>query len=202
MITYTHNGDPQLVPHPLIAPIGTAKARIERAALELFVARSIEGVSTKSIAQSAGVSEGLIYRHFKSKDDLARQLMKHIHDQLTALIRLHSEQSLDAAIPDIIADYCALADQDWALFAYHLLNIHRFPKLSKDSPLEAARDLIAFNQAAGRLPSGNDPIVLAAMALGVVLQTAQAKLMGALQNPLSEFAPMFERAVIAVLEDS
>jgi len=202
VITYTHTGDPQIVPHPLIAPIGTAKARIERAALELFVTGSIEGVTTKSIAQSAGVSEGLIYRHFKSKDDLARQLMQHIHDRLTALIRSHSDQSLDAAIPDIVNDYCSLADQDWALFAYHLLNIHRFPKLSNDSPIEAARDLIAFNQAAGRLPSGNNPMALAAMGLGVVLQTAQAKLMGALQKPLSDFAPIFERAVMAVLEDS
>jgi len=56
---------------------GTAKARIERAALILFVEKSIEGVSTKSIATRAGVSEGLLYRHFKSKDDLTQlQRMK------------------------------------------------------------------------------------------------------------------------------
>ncbi len=202
MITYTHTGDPALIPHPLIAKPGTAKARIERAALELFVARSIEGVTTKSIAASAGVSEGLIYRHFKSKDDLARQLMGHIHDQLTALVRTHATQSLDAAVEDIVRDYCALADRDWALFAYHLLHMHRFPKLADDSPLKAAAELVGFNQSAGRLRAGVDAKALAAMALGVVLQTAQAKVAGAIDAPLSDFADLFERAVMAVLEES
>ena len=45
---------------------GTAKARIERAALNLFIKTSIEGASTKSLSNLAGVSEGLLYRHFKS----------------------------------------------------------------------------------------------------------------------------------------
>lgn len=202
MITYTHTGKAEIIPHALIAKPGTAKARIERAALELFVARSIEGVTTKAIAASAGVSEGLIYRHFKSKDDLARQLMAHIHVELTTLVRTHAQQSLNAAVEDIVREYCALADRDWALFAYHLLHMHRFPKLSDDSPLNAAAELIAFNQSAGRLQPGLDPAVLAAMALGVVLQTAQAKIAGAVTAPLSDFIEPFERAVLAVLEDS
>ena len=196
MNTHTH------IISPLIAPTGTAKSRIERAALDLFVSRSIEGVSTKSIAAAASVSEGLIYRHFKSKDDLARQLMAHIHVKLTDLVRRHMAQSLDAAVEDIVQGYCALADQDWALFTYHLLHMHRFPKLSEDSPLRAAAELIAFNQSAGRLRTGVDPAVLAAMALGVVLQTAQARVAGAMAAPLSDFAPLFERAVMAVLEES
>jgi len=151
---------------------GTAKARIERAALTLFIERSIEGVSTKSLAALAGVSEGLLYRHFKSKDDLARTLMLSIHTQLTELVRSHAEQSLDAAITDIVRDYARLADEDWPLFAYHLL----YTSLS--------------------------PHVLASMSLGVVLQTAQSKVAGAITQPLSDFIPNFERAVMAVLEDA
>lgn len=186
----------------VVAAAGTAKARIERAALELFVERSIEGVSTKSIATLAGVSEGLLYRHFKSKDDLARQLMRAIHDRLTALIREHMRQSLDAAVEDIVRDYCALADEDWALFAYHLLHMHRFPKIAPDSPLRAASELIATNQDAGRLRKGVDADILAAMALGVVLQVAQAKAAGAISTPLSPQSDMFERVVLSVLEDA
>ena len=77
---------------------GTAKARIERAALILFVEKSIEGVSTKSISQYANVSEGLLYRHFKSKADLAHVLMQTIHGRLTELIRVHMNQPLAAAV--------------------------------------------------------------------------------------------------------
>lgn len=181
---------------------GTAKARIERAALTLFVEKSIEGVSTKSLATLAGVSEGLLYRHFKSKDDLARTLMLSIHTRLTELVRLHADQSLDAAVTDIVRDYAQLADEDWPLFAYHLLYMHRFPNLAEDSPLKAATELVAFNQGAGRLPNSLPPDVLASMALGIVLQTAQAKVAGVFNGPLSDFIPNFERAVLAVLEDA
>lgn len=184
------------------AASGTAKARIERAALTLFVERSIEGVSTKSLAALAGVSEGLLYRHFKSKDDLARTLMLSIHTRLTDLVRTHADQSLDAAVTDIVRDYAELADEDWPLFAYHLLYMHRFPKLAEDSPLKAASELVAFNQGAGRLPNTLPPDILASMALGVVLQTAQAKLAGVMSGPLSDYIPSFERAVMAVLEDA
>ena len=182
---------------------GTSKARIERAALTLFVEKSIEGVSTKSISEYAGVSEGLLYRHFKSKSDLARILMKTIHIRLTELVRRHMNQTLAAAVSDIVNDYVALADEDWPLFAYHLLYMHRFPNLSdEDGPLRAAADLVRFNQAAGRLRSGVSPDVLASMALGVVMQAAHSKLLGGDIGPLSDHIDIFERAVMAVLEDA
>jgi len=189
-------------PRGVTADQGTAKARIERAALTLFVEKSIEGVSTKSIAASAGVSEGLLYRHFKSKADLAQTLMRAIHERLTELVRENMDQSLDAAVGDIVRDYAALADDDWPLFAYHLLYMHRFPNLASDGPLRAAAELVAFNQAAGRLPSDIAPDVLTSMALGVVLQAAHGKLLGAKIGALSDHTDSFERAVMAVLEDA
>ena len=181
---------------------GTAKARIERAALTLFVEKSIEGVSTKSISQYASVSEGLLYRHFKSKADLSRVLMKAIHDQLTELVRANMDQPLGAAVSDIVREYAALADEDWALFAYHLLYMHRFPHLSDDGPLRAAAELVQFNQAAGRLRNGVAPDLLASMALGVVMQAAHSKLLGGDIGALSDHIGTFERAVMAVLEDA
>lgn len=184
------------------APAGTSKARIERAALTLFVEKSIEGVSTKSIAELADVSEGLLYRHFKSKADLSFVLMKTIHDRLTELVRGHMEQPLDSAVSDIVRDYAALADEDWPLFAYHLLYMHRFPNVSDDGPFRAAADLVRFNQDAGRLRTGISPDLLASMALGVVMQAAQSKLLGYDIGAFSNHIDTFERAVMAVLEDA
>ena len=189
-------------PRGITAEDGTAKARIERGALELFVQKSIEGVSTKSIAEYAGVSEGLLYRHFKSKADLSRTLMAAIHTRLTELVRRNMGQSLEAAVSDIVRDYAALADEDWPLFAYHLLYMHRYPNLAEDGPVRAAADLVRFNQSAGRLPSGVSPELLASMALGVVTQAAHGKLLGADIGPLSGHVECFERAVMAVLEDA
>lgn len=186
----------------VIADDGTSKAKIERAALILFVDKSIEGVSTKSIAAFADVSEGLLYRHYKSKADLSRALMKTIHERLTRLVRSHMDQALDAAVSDIVRDYAALADEDWPLFAYHLLYMHRFPQLADDGPLRAATELVTFNQAAGRLRGDIAPDLLASMALGVVMQAAHSKLLGANIGALSDHIDMFERAVMAVLEDA
>jgi len=186
----------------ITATDGTSKARLERAALTLFVEKSIEGVSTKSISEYAGVSEGLLYRHFKSKSDLSRILMKTIHDRLTDLVRGHMNQPLEAAVTDIVRDYVKLADEDWPLFAYHLLYMHRFPNLSEDGPLRAAADLVRFNQGAGRLRSGLSPDLLASMALGVVMQAAHSKLLGGDIGALSDQSEIFERAVMAVLEDA
>lgn len=189
-------------PRGVTAAAGTAKARIERAALTLFVEKSIEGVSTKSISILAGVSEGLLYRHFKSKADLSRALMQAIHEQLTDLVRSNMDQSLDGAVADIVQGYAALADEDWPLFTYHLLYMHRFPNLAEDGPLRAAAELVEFNQEAGRLPSGIAPNLLASMALGVVMQAAHAKLLGSDIGALSDHINHFEQAVMAVLEDA
>ena len=107
---------------PIIAGAESGKGRIERAALFLFSESTIEGVSTKRIAEEAGVSEGLLYRHFQNKEDLARALMQTIHNRLTQMIV--DIDSSDLPIEDkvrcIVLDYCYVADADWPLFRYHI----------------------------------------------------------------------------------
>jgi len=52
----------------------TKRPGIVQAATSLFAARGIDGVSMRDIAQAAGVREAAIYRHFASKDELAREI--------------------------------------------------------------------------------------------------------------------------------
>ena len=56
--------DPAKNQRGVSAKDGTTKAKIERAALQLFAEHGVDGVSTKQIAAAAGISEGAIYRHF------------------------------------------------------------------------------------------------------------------------------------------
>jgi len=186
---------------------GTNKAKIERAAVWLFSEHGIDGVSTKSIAQQAGVSEGLLYRYFKNKDTLARELMRAIHIRLTEMIMAAAsrEDGLADQVSFIVRHYCEIADDDWTLFRYHILHLHHFPSLSGDaegswpaSPHAAATTLLQKAMDAGEIPQG-DPTILAAMALGVVLQPAQAKVLGAINGPLARSAALFEKVVWAVL---
>jgi len=186
---------------------GTNKAKIERAAVWLFSEHGIDGVSTKSIAQQAGVSEGLLYRYFKNKDTLARELMRAIHIRLTEMIMAAAgrEESLAEQVSFIVRHYCEIADDDWTLFRYHILHLHHFPSFSDapdgawpTSPHGAAVKLLQSAMAGGTIPKA-DANILAAMALGVVLQPAQAKVLGAFDGPLSAHIGAFEKAVWAVL---
>ena len=190
---------------------GTNKAKIERAAVWLFAEHGVDGVSTKSIAQKAGVSEGLLYRYFKNKDTLARELMRGIHIRLTEMIMAASarEEGLADKVSFIVRHYCEIADDDWTLFRYHILHLHHFPALSDgpsngsgsgwpNSPHMAAVKLLQSAMNAGAIPR-RDANVLAAMTLGVVLHPAQAKVLGAIEGPLSAHIGAFEAGVFAVL---
>lgn len=53
-----------------------ARDRIKAAALELFAAHGFGSTSMKAVATRAGVSAGLIYVYFESKDDLLRAVFE------------------------------------------------------------------------------------------------------------------------------
>lgn len=48
---------------------------IFHAALELFSSEGVDATSTSKIAKHAGVSEGLIFRHFKNKEGLLQAIL-------------------------------------------------------------------------------------------------------------------------------
>ena len=187
----------------IISADGTKKARIERAALTLFAQHGIDHVTTKAISSAAEVSEGLIYRHFNNKEDLARTLMRAAHDRLTAIITETADMDdLRSQIRQITSRYCEMADSDWMLFRYHILYIHRFPNITgtpTDNPLSAAKALIEAAMARGDIPTENAHI-LAPIALGIVLQTAQAKVLGFVTGPLGDHLDLFVRRIEAVLD--
>ncbi|MEM8987745.1 MAG: TetR/AcrR family transcriptional regulator [Pseudomonadota bacterium] len=187
----------------VIAGDGTLKARIERAALTLFAERGVDGITTKQIAAAAGASEGAIYRHYPSKDALAEALFFTIHDRLTGLVRAAAREGDDISekAGAIVKAYCKTADDDWPLFSYHALSLHRFLRKGDkktDDPVKATEDIVKGAMKSGEIPKG-DAALLAAMALGVVLQPAAHKAYGLIEGPLSAHTDDFTRAVTAIL---
>ncbi len=70
------------------------KEAIVAAAIPVFARLGRAGATTKIIAQAAGVSEALLYRHFPAKDALYAQLERHCVDANAVGNRL-----LDGAVP-------------------------------------------------------------------------------------------------------
>jgi AcrR family transcriptional regulator len=182
----------------------SAKPRIERAALEVFVRDGVDAATTKAIAAQAGVAEGSIYRHFRSKDELAIGLFMGVHRHLSELIAeaAASAQDVKAKAAAIVSAYCQVADEDWLLFSFHLTQLHRFiPYYQEDGrdPVSVAEGVIKHAMINAELPPA-DPRVVAAMAIGVITQTAENKAYGRLgSDSLSAHAPMMTAAVQAVL---
>lgn len=181
----------------------SAKARIDDAAIALFGAQGVDATTTREIAGAAGVSEGALYRHYRSKDALAASLFLATHRRLSQMV-----ETAAAGAPDIrgkaaaiVGAYCQVADEDWPRFAFHLLSIHRFlPCYQEDGrdPVSVVEGLLKRAMITAEIPPA-DPRVLAAMAIGVIAQTAQNKAYGRIDTPLCVHAPLMIAAVQAAL---
>ena len=187
---------------PSQAEAGSARERIERAALALFVARGVDAATTREIAAAAGVAEGSIYRHFDSKDELAAAMFLSIHTRLAALVRdaAKSKRGIADQTGAVVDAYCATADDNFQLFAFHLLNTHRFLPTPEgvDNPVDAIEDIIAGAMKRREI-SRADPELIAGMTLGVVLQTALQIYYGRLDGPLSRYSDHLANAALAVM---
>lgn len=181
-----------------------ARPKIERAALKLFVGEGIDGATTRDIAEQAGVSEGALYRHYKGKDELAHSLFMETHNRLGQMVleAAMTEGSMQDRVRAIVTAYCTLADEDWLLFSFHLVSLHRFlphDTAREDDPTTITENIIRGLMATGEIPEG-DPALMASMALGIVLQAGQNKAYNRLQGPFSAHIDAFTRAIIAVLK--
>jgi TetR/AcrR family transcriptional regulator, repressor of fatR-cypB operon len=84
--------------------IGTAaviskdkRATIFQAALELIAERGFHGAPMSLVAQRAGVSAGIIYHYFASKEELIHALYRHVEADFSRALLTGSPQSLPLA---------------------------------------------------------------------------------------------------------
>jgi AcrR family transcriptional regulator len=66
---------------------------ILQAALQLFSERGFNATSTSKVAQKAGVSEGLIFRHFKNKEGLLEAILEMGKERAAAIFLSIKEES-------------------------------------------------------------------------------------------------------------
>jgi AcrR family transcriptional regulator len=179
------------------------KAKVERAAVDLFAAAGFEGVSIAEIAAAAGVSQGALYRHYPSKEELAWALFS------TAYLRTGEEldriraskAEFGEAVKSMVAHFCAFFDADPALFRFMLITQHGFlPRIPKGSrtPVDAVVDLVGDAVAKHHLKP-IAPALGAAAIMGVILQSATFHIYGRLDGPLRARASGLARAAIAAV---
>src|SRR5215471_17121231 len=109
------------------------RAKVERAAVELFAAKGIDGASIAEIAAAAGVSQGALYRHFRSKEELASTLFATAYRRTG--VELDAIRAAWTCFTDrvaaMVAHFCALYDADTAVFRFMLITQHDLlPRIS------------------------------------------------------------------------
>ncbi|OZU87471.1 TetR family transcriptional regulator [Virgibacillus indicus] len=68
--------------------------KIHSAAIKLFAKKGFAAASVKDIAENAGISIGLMYRHYKTKGDLFNELISYAAEGLEAIVtRFQSDES-------------------------------------------------------------------------------------------------------------
>lgn len=171
--------------------------------MDLFAANGFDGVSIADIAAMAGVSQGALYRHYRSKEELGWALFSAAYLRTgEALDRIRTgEAEFDAAVTAMIAHFCALYDEDPALFRFMLISQHGFlPRIPSGShtPVDAVADLVGDAIANNQLKPVN-PALGAAVIIGVILQSATFHIYGRLGGSLGARAPALARAAIAAV---
>ncbi|MFD1332337.1 TetR/AcrR family transcriptional regulator [Methylopila musalis] len=180
------------------------RGRIEAAALKLFAERGVEGASTREIARAVGVTEGALYRHFASKEELARALF---HDRYARFARAIREigaepEPFARKVERLVAMFYAAFDDDPDGFVYVLIGQHDHLRAVAPDPetnaVAALAALFADAMGRGELPPG-DVDLQTALALGLVLQPAVFRIYGRLQAAPSAHAGAVAAAVLRAL---
>jgi AcrR family transcriptional regulator len=174
------------------------KERIETAALRLFVDKGVAETSIRDIALAVGFSDGALYRHYASKDELVWWMFKasfESYARITAEVAAR-EPTSRGKIRAMVQNFCDLFDQDSRLFRFLMLVQHgQLDRVTPDmpNPVETVRGVIAGAMAKGDIPAGDSDLATA-MVMGIILQTATFKVYGRIKPPLGELGSVLADA--------
>lgn len=156
-------------------PRPSQEAKILDAALACFARMNYDATRIRHIAEAAGVSEGAIYCHFPSKEDLAEALFWHWLrrcSEALAEVADQREQSVEQRLRLIITTLLAFYRAQTHATIFVLIRpppLRHSPPDGLVFPVEVVERLIEEGQSAGLIRGGKRNL-LAAIVLGCVLR--------------------------------
>jgi AcrR family transcriptional regulator len=135
-------------------PAEQRRADLLEAGRDLFLAQGLAATSLEEITSRAGVSKGLFYLYFRSKDDLLVALQDQFSIELAERIRIATDSvadwpaKLDACVKTIFDSYQERHDLHEVLF-HHSGHVSASHRATHALTLDAIRDLLAGGKTAG-----------------------------------------------------
>lgn len=135
-----------------------------KAAAALFAERGAEAVSTREIASKAKVNNGLIHRHFRTKDALLREVLESLSAEISSVDQDGDESAV------LVRFFNAVREREtyWKLLARTMLDGQPVDRVQRTFPtIGRAIELIREMQAQGKGPVDADPRAVAALLASV-----------------------------------
>lgn len=126
-------------------------------AAHLFSEYGLEGTTTKDIAKAAGVSPGLLYHYYKSKEDLLVDVVAKFEPgrDLDLIVRKHSEGRVTEALPAIVSELCTYFEERREIMWLISRAATRFPAVKKAMHnLKETSDQLLINFFKERMDAG------------------------------------------------
>ena len=169
-------------------PFSNTRERIEEESIKLFAARGIADTSVRDITRAVGISEGALYRHFESKEDLVWQAFEHNYTAFAEELDRLASQPISAKekIAAMIRGFCRAHDENPTLFNFLVFVQHgQLAKLPADAPtpVTVMRRVLARAIEQRELPQQNVDLATA-LVLGTVLQPATFAAYGRIDSKL------------------
>lgn len=165
---------------------------IRQEALRLFAQRGVDAVSVQDIATACAMAKPNLYSHFRSKDDLVRELFEDGYREYGARMAaaLAAPAPFRVQLDRLVRLICSLHDEDSLRFRFILMTQHANlagVTLGALNPVEIVIRLVADAMASGEIPR-RDPELMAAGIIGLVVQPATFLQYGRLAPPLAALA--------------
>lgn len=176
------------------------KERIAKVALKLFSRKGFKGTTIKDIAKEVGITEGAIYRHFASKENIIYFLITTVSRELEELIKekVLIRGSLKEQVKSLIETLMRYAfekpDSFRFLTVYHILRENGFEKR-----LPGGLILENFKRAYMRGELKVSPEVALSVAVGSVERAFILWEMGLVNLPEERFIEELQETVVSAL---
>ena len=171
------------------------KVNILTAALHLFVRDGLCETSVRDIAAESGVTNPALFKHFESKDELARFLFECCYLELArrVAVAIASGGSFASRQRAIVDTYLDMLDRDADSVLYVQDNLRHFwPKMPatvrRQSIIGDIRRFLESGRAEKKVTNAVDLGLLTVAWIGTLQQIARAKYFGEFEQPTEELA--------------
>lgn len=179
------------------------KEKISRTALRLFVEQGVAETSIRDIATAAGISQGAMYNHYTSKDELAWDLFSTNFSAIGHELRRRAQENetLEGKLRAMVRCVFEMFDRDWLLVSFVFQARHgQLKRVTRrlGNPYLVFRTVITEAMRRGEIPR-RDPEVVTSLVIGAIIQMIDSRILGRLKGTLTQVADDAAMACVRLL---